>query len=91
VAFRYEFSFAVGAVIAIIHDVLMTIGVYCLTGLLPNHGREFNATMASLRFRGVITFIIQRPGERNSMSIDFLACSFFSFSRSFLPRISFTT
>jgi preprotein translocase SecF subunit len=32
VAFRYEFSFAVGAVIAVIHDVLMTIGCYCLAG-----------------------------------------------------------
>ncbi len=38
VAFRYEFSFAVGAVVAIIHDVLMTIGWYFLAG------REFNAT-----------------------------------------------
>jgi SecD/SecF fusion protein len=38
VAFRYEFSFAVGAVLAVIHDVLMTIGFYCLSG------REFNAT-----------------------------------------------
>jgi SecD/SecF fusion protein len=38
VAFRYEFSFAVGAVVAVIHDVLMTIGCYCLSG------REFNAT-----------------------------------------------
>ncbi|MEY2428794.1 MAG: SecD/SecF fusion protein [Verrucomicrobiota bacterium] len=38
VAFRYEFSFAVGAVLAVIHDVLMTIGWYCLSG------REFNAT-----------------------------------------------
>ena len=38
VAFRYEFSFAVGAVVAIIHDVLMTLGVYCLSG------RELNAT-----------------------------------------------
>jgi SecD/SecF fusion protein len=38
VAFRYEFSFAVGAVVAVIHDVLMTIGWYCLSG------REFNAT-----------------------------------------------
>ena len=36
--FRYEFSFAVGAVLAVIHDVLMTIGCYCLSG------REFNAT-----------------------------------------------
>jgi SecD/SecF fusion protein len=38
VAFRYEFSFAVGAVLAVIHDVLMTIGWYYLSG------REFNAT-----------------------------------------------
>jgi SecD/SecF fusion protein len=47
VAFRYEFSFAVGAVVAVIHDVLMTIGVYCLTGLFTSHGREFNATMVA--------------------------------------------
>jgi len=32
VAFRYEFSFAVGAVIAIIHDILMTLGWYFLVG-----------------------------------------------------------
>jgi SecD/SecF fusion protein len=32
VAFRYEFSFAVGAVIAIIHDILMTMGWFFLTG-----------------------------------------------------------
>jgi len=38
VAFRYEFSFAVGAVLAVIHDVFMTIGIYCLSG------REFSAT-----------------------------------------------
>ena len=38
VAVRYEFSFAVGAVLAVVHDVLMTIGWYCLSG------REFNAT-----------------------------------------------
>src|SRR5439155_2322591 len=43
VAFRYEFSFAVGAVLAVIHDVLMTIGCYCLAG------REFNApTVAAI-------------------------------------------
>jgi SecD/SecF fusion protein len=50
VAFRYEFSFAVGAVVAVIHDVLMTIGCYCLTGLFASpgqHGREFNATMVA--------------------------------------------
>jgi SecD/SecF fusion protein len=38
VAVRYEFSFAVGAVLAVFHDVLMTIGLYCLSG------RTFNAT-----------------------------------------------
>jgi SecD/SecF fusion protein len=38
VAFRYEFSFAVGAVVAVIHDVLMTFGWYCLSG------RQFDAT-----------------------------------------------
>ena len=32
VAFRYEFSFAVGAIVAIIHDILMTLGIYFLTG-----------------------------------------------------------
>ena len=32
VAFRYEFSFAVGAVVAIIHDILMTSGWYFLAG-----------------------------------------------------------
>ena len=32
VAFRYEFSFAVGAVLAIIHDILMTSGWFFLTG-----------------------------------------------------------
>src|SRR5262249_23072647 len=31
VAFRYEFSFAVGAVVAIVHDILMTLGWYFLT------------------------------------------------------------
>src|SRR6266700_1128173 len=38
VAIRYEFSFAVGAVLAVIHDVLMTIGWFCLSG------RQFDAT-----------------------------------------------
>ncbi len=46
VAFRYEFSFAVGAVVAVIHDVLMTIGWYCLTGLV-GEGRQFNATFVA--------------------------------------------
>ncbi len=37
VAFRYEFSFAVGAVIAILHDILMSLGIFFLSG------RELNA------------------------------------------------
>ena len=46
VALRYEFSFAAGAVLAVIHDVLMTIGCYCLTGMF-GEGRQFNATMVA--------------------------------------------
>jgi len=41
VAFRYEFSFAVGAVVAIVHDILMTMGWYFLTG------REMGAPMVA--------------------------------------------
>jgi len=53
VAFRYEFSFAVGAVIAVIHDVLMTIGIYSLTGLGSSltggwiEARQFDATFVA--------------------------------------------
>jgi len=46
VAFRYEFSFAVGAIVAVFHDILLTLGCYCLTGLL-GEGRQFNATMVA--------------------------------------------
>jgi len=38
VAFRYEFSFAVAAVVAIIHDLSMTLGCYFISG------RELNST-----------------------------------------------
>lgn len=41
VAFRYEFSFALGAVVAVIHDVFMTLGWFFLTD------RELNATMVA--------------------------------------------
>lgn len=46
VAFRYEFSFAVGAIVAVVHDILLTLGCYCLTGLF-GEGRQFNATMVA--------------------------------------------
>jgi SecD/SecF fusion protein len=45
VAFRYEFSFAVAAVIAVLHDVLLAIGCYCLANGIS--GREFNATVVA--------------------------------------------
>jgi SecD/SecF fusion protein len=45
VAFRYEFSFAVAAVVAVIHDVFLTIGVYCIAN--ATSGREFNATVVA--------------------------------------------
>ena len=46
VAIRYEFSFAVGAIVAVAHDILLTLGCYCLTGLF-GEGRQFNATMVA--------------------------------------------
>jgi SecD/SecF fusion protein len=46
VAIRYEFSFAVGAIVAVVHDILLTVGCYCLTGMF-GEGRHFNATMVA--------------------------------------------
>ncbi|MEI9960853.1 MAG: protein translocase subunit SecF [Limisphaerales bacterium] len=45
VAFRYEFSFAVAAVVAVLHDVLLAIGCYCIANGI--WGREFNATVVA--------------------------------------------
>jgi SecD/SecF fusion protein len=39
VTFRFELSFAVGAIVALLHDVLMTVGVFSLMG------RELTLTM----------------------------------------------
>ena len=39
IAFRFEWQFAVGAVAALVHDVLLTIGVFSLTGI------EFNLSI----------------------------------------------
>jgi SecD/SecF fusion protein len=39
VAFRFEMGYGVGAVVATVHDVLMTIGIFVL------FDRQFNATM----------------------------------------------
>ncbi len=32
ISFRFEFGFAMGAIVALLHDVLITIGIYCLLG-----------------------------------------------------------
>ena len=45
VAFRYEFSFAIGAIVAVIHDVLLTVGCYCIANEIS--GRQFNATVVA--------------------------------------------
>jgi SecD/SecF fusion protein len=45
VAFRYEFSFAAAAVLAVLHDVLFAIGAYCLASFF--FGRQFNATVVA--------------------------------------------
>jgi len=45
VAFRYEFSFAVGAIVGVVHDVLLAIGCYCIANAVS--GREFNATVVA--------------------------------------------
>jgi SecD/SecF fusion protein len=45
VAFRYEFSFAVAAVIAVLHDVLFAVGAYCIANYVS--GRQFNATVVA--------------------------------------------
>ncbi len=47
VAMRYEFSFAVGAVVAIMHDVLMTIGIYCMANMATGGAAQFNATVVA--------------------------------------------
>jgi len=39
VTFRFELSFAVGAIVALLHDVLMTVGMFAL------FGRELTLTM----------------------------------------------
>ena len=45
VAFRYEFLFAAAAVVAVFHDVALTIGCYCLANYIS--GRQFNATVVA--------------------------------------------
>jgi SecD/SecF fusion protein len=41
IAFRFEFGFGVGAMVSILHDILMTIGIFVLAG------RQFSAPMVA--------------------------------------------
>jgi SecD/SecF fusion protein len=41
IAFRFEFGYGIGAVVATIHDILMTVGVFVLTD------HQFNAPMVA--------------------------------------------
>jgi SecD/SecF fusion protein len=41
IAFRFEFGFGVGAMVSTLHDILMTIGIFVLTG------HKFNAPMVA--------------------------------------------
>lgn len=45
VALRYEFSFALGAIVAVVHDIILTIGCYCIANTIS--GRQFNATVVA--------------------------------------------
>lgn len=45
VAFRYEFLFALAAIAAVAHDIILTIGVYCIANAIS--GRQFNQTVVA--------------------------------------------
>jgi len=60
VAFRYEFSFAIGAVLAIVHDVLMTAGLFFMAGMITGvdiASGELNAPVVAA-FLTIIGFSI---------------------------------
>ena len=46
--FRFKFEFAVGAVIALFHDVLLTLGIFALLyGVIPGFNLEFSITVVA--------------------------------------------
>ena len=48
IAFRFKFVFGVGAVLALFHDVLLTLGIVSLsTGLIPGLNLEFDQAMVA--------------------------------------------
>ena len=47
-AFRFKFAFAVGAVIALFHDVLLTLGVFAvLYGIIPGFNLEISVSVVA--------------------------------------------
>jgi preprotein translocase SecF subunit len=47
ISWRFQFAYAVGGIVALIHDVLICVGVYCLLG------RQINMTVVA----GVMTIV----------------------------------
>ena len=47
VAFRFEFSYGVGALVATFHDVIMSVGLYVFFGLLGVGSGQFSAPMVA--------------------------------------------
>ncbi len=47
IALRFEFSYGVGAIVATSHDVVMTIGLYVILGLLGVGSGQFSAPMVA--------------------------------------------
>lgn len=41
-AIRFELGFAIAAIVAVFHDALFTIGIFCMTNLIPGQHREIN-------------------------------------------------
>ncbi|MBO5254328.1 MAG: protein translocase subunit SecD [Opitutales bacterium] len=47
VAFRFEFSYGIGALVATFHDVIMSIGLYVIFGMLGVGSGQFSAPMVA--------------------------------------------
>jgi SecD/SecF fusion protein len=42
IAIRFEFGYAIAAIAALLHDVLFTVGIFCMTNMIPGQHREIN-------------------------------------------------
>lgn len=47
IALRFEFSYGIGAIVATMHDVVMTIGLYVICGLIGVGSGQFSAPMVA--------------------------------------------